>query len=666
MKCPGAFAASAAMTAMALAVHLAAAESDYFQIRIVDEQTGRGVPLVEFRTTNHISNWTDSNGIVAWNEPGLMDGDVYFEVQSPGYKFPGGGKTLKIARGGRVELKIKRLNVAERLYRVTGQGIYSDSLLTGHPVPIRAPVLNGMVMGQDTVRAVIYRGKLFWLWGDTDRPNGPLGNFNTTAATSELPDRGGLDPALGVDLSYFTAPEGFVRQMIPWTKRMTWMHSLMVLRDPAGMERLVSYYEVIRKLGDAERAGLAVFNDDKREFDPLVEFPKVPKFSLDGNASVVRAGGRDYFYFKGLWPDGAVRVPAEWKAVRDLGAYEIFEAEGGSGVWKRGATAVKRSAPAHFTDVQTGKTISVQCDAIAWNEYRKRWMVLLQVNPGEVWYAEADSPTGPMGYAARVAEHGKYTFYWPVPHPFFDQEGGRMVYFEGTYTDSFSGNPVITPRYNYNQIMYRMALDDPRLFLPAPVYRLRDGRYLMREGVAAARAWNQVEAVPFFALAPDRRRTGTVQVAGVFYAASPSEPASSESAAGDWDCSTDDRTVFSLAIAARDGSVRLDIEGEHFTGGAYRDGALHAEIPVDATTYHVTGIYRDGRLTGSWKEEGGGTFTCTRPTTEAWRYSPALVPLYFYGGKYTTEPKPGAQPIARVWRNPAVSLMLDREAAAER
>src|ERR1035441_9078714 len=214
--------------------------------------------------------------------------------------------------------------------------------------------------------------------------------------------------------------------MIPWTKRMTWMHSLMVLRDPAGMERLVSYYEVIRKLGDPERAGLAVSNDDKREFDPLVEFPRVPKFSIDGNASVVRAGGRDYFYFKGLWPGGAVRVPAEWKAVQELGAYEIFEAEGGSGVWKRGATPVKPSAPAHFTDVQTGETISVQCDAIAWNEYRKRWIVLLQVNPGEVWYAEADSPTGPMGYAARVAEHGKYTFYWPVPHPFF--EPGRRTH----------------------------------------------------------------------------------------------------------------------------------------------------------------------------------------------------------------------------------------------
>jgi hypothetical protein len=152
---------------------------------------------------------------------------------------------------------------------------------------------------------------------------------------------------------------------------MTWMHSLIVLRDPEGRERLVSYYEVIRDLGHTERAGLAVFNDEKREFAPLVEFPEVPKFSIDGNASAVRGGGRDYFYFKGLWPSGAVRVPAEWKAIQDLGAYEIFEPEGENGVWKRGAVPGKPPAPTYFTDVQTGENISVHCDAIAWNEYRK-------------------------------------------------------------------------------------------------------------------------------------------------------------------------------------------------------------------------------------------------------------------------------------------------------
>ena len=40
----------------------ACAAGDYFQIKIVDEQTGGGVPLVELRTTNKISCWTDNNG----------------------------------------------------------------------------------------------------------------------------------------------------------------------------------------------------------------------------------------------------------------------------------------------------------------------------------------------------------------------------------------------------------------------------------------------------------------------------------------------------------------------------------------------------------------------------------------------------------------------------
>ena len=34
---------------------------------------------------------------------------------------------------------------------------------------------------------------------------------------------------------------------------------------------------------------------------------------------------------------------------------------------------------------------------------------------------------------------------------------------EGTYTNTFSGNPCQTPRYEYNQIMYRVDLSDERL-----------------------------------------------------------------------------------------------------------------------------------------------------------------------------------------------------------
>jgi len=53
-----------------------AATNDYFKIAVVDEQTGRGVPLVELRTVNNIALWTDSNGIIAFEEPGLMDQEV--------------------------------------------------------------------------------------------------------------------------------------------------------------------------------------------------------------------------------------------------------------------------------------------------------------------------------------------------------------------------------------------------------------------------------------------------------------------------------------------------------------------------------------------------------------------------------------------------------------
>ena len=37
-----------------------------FAITVVDDQTGRGVPLVELRTVNGIRLVTDSNGVVAF------------------------------------------------------------------------------------------------------------------------------------------------------------------------------------------------------------------------------------------------------------------------------------------------------------------------------------------------------------------------------------------------------------------------------------------------------------------------------------------------------------------------------------------------------------------------------------------------------------------------
>ena len=63
-----------------------------FAIEVIDDATGRGVPLVELRTVNDIRFVTDSSGMAAVAEPGLMDGArVFFHVSSHGYEFPKDG-----------------------------------------------------------------------------------------------------------------------------------------------------------------------------------------------------------------------------------------------------------------------------------------------------------------------------------------------------------------------------------------------------------------------------------------------------------------------------------------------------------------------------------------------------------------------------------------------
>jgi len=168
-------------------------------------------------------------------------------------------------------------------------------------------------------------------------------------------------------------------------------------------------------------------------------------------------------------------------------------------------------------DFETGDRVSAGRGSVYWNDFRRRWMMLnSSTGAGEIWLAEADTPTGQWAYARRVVTHGDYNFYNPTQYPFFDKEGGRLIYFEGTYSDSFSNARVQTPRYDYNQIMYRLALDDPRLVLPVAVYQVQNTdksvRFLLRDQVEASAAWERVQRVGWFAMPPSRQPEGLVSV----------------------------------------------------------------------------------------------------------------------------------------------------------
>jgi hypothetical protein len=487
-----------------IALLVAAAPDQPFTIQVVDSITKRGVPLIELKTVNNIRYYTDSNGLVAFDEPGLMDQNVFFHVSGHGYEFPKDGfgirgKAFPIKPGGKAQLEVKRINIAERLYRVTGAGIYRDTLLTGQKAPTRHPVLNGQVLGQDTVVNTVYRGKIYWFWGDTNRPSYPLGIFQTPGATSELPTKGGLDPSVGIDLNYWVDTKGFARN----TTEMpgdgpTWVETLLTLTDKNGRERLYTEYVKVRKNMDVYARGLAVWDDEKNRFEKLIDIDlKVPLYAK-GNTFRHTDGGREYAYFGHPFP--LVRVPATAEAFADVNAYEGFtclkegtrnkeeierDAEGKAIFsWKKNtpplfpedeANLIKSGklkeseARVSLVDRDSGKRVKAHNGSVYWNEYRKKWIMIANEIGGktsflgEVWFAEADQPTGPWREAVQIATHDKMTFYNPKQHPMFDQKGGREIFFEGTYTHDFSGNPDITPRYEYNQMLYRLDLGDPRL-----------------------------------------------------------------------------------------------------------------------------------------------------------------------------------------------------------
>lgn len=622
--------------------------SDYFKITVVDEETGRGVPLVELKTTNDVRYYTDSNGIIAFFEPDLMDKEVFFYVKSHGYEFTEKldqdvGKILKVTRGGSAVLKIKRLNVAERLYRVTGEGIYRDSILVGHPVPIKQPLLNGKVMGQDSVVVAPYNGKLYWFWGDTAGP----ADFNgaTSGATSHLPGKGGLDPSLGVDLTYFVNPSGFSKPMCPLTgPGLAWMFWALTLPDNKGTERLIAGYSRIKSLDEAYERVIGVFNEKTKSFERLVSLDvSLKEPTLAGHPFRATADGQDYFYFAGrrLF----TRIKADLKHLTDPKTYESFTPLSAGSNYEKAASKLDRSPDGQLIyawkantdavnqerqqeliaarkmkpeealwqlrDSDTGQAIAAMPASVFWNDFRQRWVMLVE-QFGQVWFAEGDTFVGPWVYAKKIVTHDRYSFYNVTQHPYFDRDGGRLIYFEGTYTDTFANPPDVTPRYNYNQIMYRLSLDDPRLFLPVPVYRVRVANgvtsYQLREEVAAQNSWQRIEEIPFFSVPPNRRRDGLIAI----YAA------------------TNPFGISGEVILQRDLPAGNDAQVK----------PLFYALPADNGGKNVSSL--------------------------------GIVPLYEYrhsetGARvYSTEPdlksealKRATQPICRVWRNPMSSLILD-------
>lgn len=478
-----------------------------FVLKFVDESTGRPVPLVEARTVHGVTHVSDNDGVTAWTEPELSGQEVHFTVKSHGYEmqadgFGYRGGRVRVVPGETVTWKLQRRQIAQRLYRVTGAGRLAESQAAGlvRGDDTRA-VTRAKVTGQDSVQMTPYRNELHWLWGDTSRLAYPLGNFHVPSARTPMPGPDSWDPGRDIPLVYF---EDSKTGLAAETCRMagdgpTWASALATVMDETNEPRLVCWYAKIKPPMETYRRGVAVWNDRTNRFESHREFGPDPAGPPDGSHDSKRVeNGIEWNYFADPLP--FTRVRAKLSDYADPAAYERWTCEiaesterkpaierdaQGRAVfrWRVGGRAFDQKrqkelvskgvlkpeeCPIRFRAADGGE-LAVSRGSVAWNAFRKKWVMIFgqmfakESLLGEIWYAEADEPSGPWTGAVKIVTHEKYSFYNVTHHAELDSKDGRLIRFEGTYSTMFSGREEPTPRYDYNQILYELDLADPRL-----------------------------------------------------------------------------------------------------------------------------------------------------------------------------------------------------------
>ena len=467
----------------ASAVHAAAGA---FGIHVIDEATGRGVPMVTLETSNRITLVTDSAGWAAFDEPGLTGRAVFFSVRSPGHACAENqagipGVTLETKPGLSVEVKVMRLGIAERAYRVTGQGIYREATRLGIEAPLPRPNLNGRLLAHGAENVVVWKHGFFWLWNEV-RDAGPGHPFASIgAATSGLPGKGGLDLSLGVHFQYLDgAPlfngEGAGRVRI---------EGLTAVRSAAGGEHLAGHYSRFRADGAREEHGIAEYNEGARGFEPVTSLGEEFAWQCPrGQAVRLKSADGDHFYFAD--PFCRSRVNATYEDLLDPSRYEalIFDPAAKAFGWRQGAAPYSREdeqrlladktlaadqARLRLSGAADGKDIAVHSSAIAWNGHRKKWIIIASEQrpgadaaSGRLWYAEAATPAGAWAGARCIVDHDPLGLSDPVHLEAWSQDGGKVIYFDVTVVSGAPGGPML-PRYDQNRLMFRLDLTDRRL-----------------------------------------------------------------------------------------------------------------------------------------------------------------------------------------------------------
>lgn len=699
-------------------------ENPYFKIRVIDAETKKGVPMVGLVPLTQERYYSDSNGLIAFNEPGLMGKDVYFEVMSEGYEYPQSledkrAVTLFTKVGDSATIEIRRTSVAERLYRSTGVGIYRDSELLGEVSPIENPIINAEVIGQDSNLTALYKDQIFWIWGDTFLPPTYKGSFSVNGATSLVPLKGGLDPNEGVNYKYFEDDKGQSRAMIHLkSPGYVWFDWIMNFKVENGKEQLIAKYANVNYyFGNYER-GIAVFNDEKQIFE---DYKSIPEWLPEGHTChhpfVGSQDDKELMYLTTNF--SYMRVQPTLESVANPNTYEAFTClkqgtkfdannpqlerdKDGKLIyaWKPDTDPVNydqqeqllrdgliqpEEAWIQLTDINTGARLpNVGRGSVYWNDYRQKWILI--TGAMDTWYSEADTPIGPWVYARKVAEHRSF-LYNPTQQPIFDQNNGEDIFFEGTFTKFLSEEERV-PRYDYNQLTYKLSLSNKDVFLPEAVYKNNNGYGFLKN----VDDKNSITEIGFYAMPADRKVVGMIPIyqskewqlslkgsSPLFYGF-PVDIDTNLKFLGTWEVQiifAPFENSFNMELKKENGNLVVITNKGKFKikNPRFENDKIYLTLNHPEGTYELEATALNGVLYGTWtKDDHHGTWKANELTKKWWaQHTNALMDLFEFKNKtnnkfyYSTNSIPKAGyiksdvPICKVWKNPSSQLLVDFE-----
>lgn len=422
------------------------------ELQFIEAGTTFPVSLVIVSTTGSQTWVSDNAGRICFDAGELFDREVFLHVSSPGYEIKADGFGIRGHRftpkdGEKFTIELARTSIAQRIGRMTGSGLFSESQKLGYQLDWK----ESGVVGCDSVQLTTYQGQLRWIWGDTSLHHYPLGIFDASSATTPPLTAADLTAPLKMNYLYERDKNDRPRGTAPVAgPGPTWITGVISVKDRAGRERLITSYTKIEPPLAVIEWGLVVWNDETKTFEKTLEIwskssgKPLPKLLPDGHVSrYTDEAGKSWLLFGNPLPK--LRVPDAFESYLDPSTWQEVH------------------SPPALTSVD-GKSIELHSGSIAWHPHRKMWTTVFMQRFGkpsvfgEIWYAEADSPLGPWSHCVKILSHANYTFYNPRVHGEFASADSSTLFFEATYTAEFADKPFPTPRYNYNQLLYQVDL----------------------------------------------------------------------------------------------------------------------------------------------------------------------------------------------------------------